>query len=216
MNRSQYPIGAHPRSVDEILRESDDFFLERGPIHETLRTLAERLERESIPYAIVGGMALNLLGYTRQTTDVDILLTKSGLERFRERFIGRGYLLAFPDASRTFRDAQTKVKVEVITTGDYPGDGRSKPIAFPDPSAASVERGGIRVIRLEKLIELKLASGLSAQHRMLVDLGDVQRLIEELDLPLDLAGKLDASVASEYRRLWALAQRRSEGPHERE
>jgi hypothetical protein len=51
------------------------------------------------------------------------------------------------------------------------------------------------------LLELKLASGLSAPHR-LRDLADVQDLIVALSLPLDLADQLDASVRDEYRRLW--------------
>jgi len=43
---------------------------------------------------------------------------------------------------------------------------------------------------LKKLIELKLASGLSATHRMR-DLADVQDLIVALNLPLKLMDKLD-------------------------
>lgn len=58
---------------------------------------------------------------------------------------------------------------------------------------------------LEKLIELKLASGLSAPH-CLKDLADVQGLIMRLRLPLNVVAKLDASVQAEYRRLWESAQ----------
>ncbi|MBP7147439.1 MAG: hypothetical protein KBD01_07825 [Acidobacteria bacterium] len=64
----------------------------------------------------------------------------------------------------------------------------------------SVDRDGYPVLNLEKLIELKLASGLTAPHR-LRDLADVQDLIGALDLPLDLAATLDASVPAEYERL---------------
>ena len=60
---------------------------------------------------------------------------------------------------------------------------------------------GIHLIRLEKLIEIKLASGLSASHR-LRDLADVQDLIRIRQLPLELAEELDSSVRDEYRRLW--------------
>jgi hypothetical protein len=58
---------------------------------------------------------------------------------------------------------------------------------------------------LEKLIELKLASGLSAPQR-LKELADVQDLIMRLQLPLAVVAKLDASVQAEYRRLWESAQ----------
>ena len=192
-------------STDEILRESEAFFMKEGKIHLTLKRLARTLDEESIPYAIVGGMALNLLGYTRETVDVDILLTREGLERFHERLVGRGYVPAFNGALKSFRDADTNVKVETLTTGEYPGDGKPKPVAFPDPSSVSVERDGYRVISLEKLIELKLASGLTAPHR-LRDLADVQDLISILQLPLELETQLDESVRGEYRRLWESVQ----------
>ena len=197
------------RSVDEILSESEAFFMKTGKVHLTLKRLAQALEAESIPYAIVGGMALNLLGYTRETVDVDILLTPQGLERFRERLVGRGYVPAFSGATKSFMDAQTRVKVEALITGEYPGDGKSKPVAFPAPESVSVERDGYRVIALEKLIELKLASGLTAPHR-LRDLADVQDLISMLELPLELGEQLDDSVRNEYRRLWETVQQARE------
>ena len=183
--------------------------MKEGKVHHTLKRLAQMLEAESIPYAIVGGMALNLLGYTRETVDVDILLTPQGLERFQEQLVGKGYVPAFSGARTSFLDAETRVKVEVLIAGEYPGDGRPKPVAFPEPEAVSVERDGYRVIALEKLIELKLASGMTAPHR-LRDLADVQDLISLLELPLELAERLDESVRNEYRRLWETVQQARE------
>ena len=197
------------RSVDEILSESEAFFMKEGKVHHTLKRLAQALEAESIPYAIVEGMGLNLLGYTRETVDVDILLTPQGLERFQERLVGKGYLPAFDGARKSFLDAQTRVKVEALITGEYPGDGKPKPVAFPEPQAVSVDLDGYRVITLEKLIELKLASGMTAPHR-LRDLADVQDLIAALDLPLELGEQLDDSVRNEYRRLWETVQQTGE------
>ena len=183
--------------------------MKEGKVHQTLKRLARALEEESIPYVIVGGMALNLLGYTRETVDVDILLTPQGLERFHERLVGKGYVPAFDGAKKSFLDAETRVKVEVLVTGEYPGDGKPKPVAFPAPESVSVEREGYRVITLEKLIELKLASGMTAPHR-LRDLADVQDLISMLELPLELAEQLDDSVRNEYRRLWESVQQARE------
>ena len=193
------------RPADEILRESEAFFMREGKVHQTLKRLAQMLTEETIPYAIIGGMALNLLGYTRETVDVDILLTPEGLERFRERLVGKGYVPAFAGALKSFRDVETQVKVEVLITGEYPGDGKPKAVVFPEPSAVTVERDGYQVIALEKLIELKLASGMSAPHR-LRDLADVQDLIVMLKLPIKFAEKLDASVREKFRELWQSAQ----------
>ncbi len=193
------------RPADEILRESEAFFMKEGKVHHTLKRLARALDEEAIPYAIIGGMALNLFGFTRETVDVDILLTREGLERFKERLIGRGYIPAFEGAAKSFRDAETQVKVETLITGEYPGDGKPKPVSFPDPQATHIERDGYRVIPLETLIELKLASGMTAPHR-LRDLADVQDLISTLDLPLALGNELDESVRGEYRKLWESVQ----------
>lgn len=179
--------------------------MREGKVFDTLRRLARRFRTENIPYAIIGGMALNLWGYTRETLDIDILVTPAGLETLRKQLVGRGYVPAFPGAEKTFRDAETQVKIEVITSGEYPGDGKPKPVAFPDPATVSLDRDGYQIIRLETLIELKLASGLTAPHR-LRDLADVQDLIIALQLPRDLASALDESVRGEYVRLWEAAR----------
>lgn len=187
------------------LREAEEFFMKQDPVHTTLERLAKRLREEGIPYATIGGMALNLHGFERMTRDVDILMTVQAVDQFVERCVGRGYLPKFTGARKSFRDTASQVAVEVLFTGEYPGDGKPKPVMFPDPETEYVEIDGIRVISLEKLIELKLASGLSAAHR-LRDLADVQDLIMALTLPLELREQLDESVRAEYVRLWEAAQ----------
>ncbi|HEX7837938.1 MAG TPA: hypothetical protein VF469_10775 [Kofleriaceae bacterium] len=62
---------------------------------------------------------------------------------------------------------------------------------------------------LEILIELKLASGLSAPHR-LKDLADVLELVRSANLPESLAARLDPSVRAKYTELWSAAQTRDE------
>jgi len=188
-----------------LLREASAHFAGKSGVYQTLLNLARRLDEEDIPYAVIGGMALGRHGLARMTEDVDVLMTEEGLAAFQARCVGKGYALAFSGARKTFRDTETQVRIEVITTGEYPGDGKPKPVVFPDPAEVSVEVEGIRVVTLEKLIELKLASGMSAPHR-LRDLADVQDLIGALGLPADFAERLDESVRDEYRRLWYTAQ----------
>lgn len=193
------------RTPRQRLRDAEAFFMKQDATHSTLERLAARLDEEGIPWLLVGGMALGLHGYERMTRDVDILLTPDGLAAFEARCVGRGYVVKFPGARRAFLDAQTRVPVEILCTGEFPGDGKPKPVAFPDPADAGTIVDGIHVITLEKLIDLKLASGLTAPHR-LRDLADVQDLILSLGLPRDLEMQLDASVRSEYVRLWEGAQ----------
>jgi hypothetical protein len=62
--------------------------------------------------------------------------------------------------------------------------------------------GGVRYLRLEALIELKLASGMSNPGR-LEDLADVQELIRARELPLEFGQRLDASVRDAYAEIWS-------------
>jgi hypothetical protein len=200
MSRSKVP----PEKLSS-LREVSLFHMRQGNVFDTVRRLAKELEHQGIDYAVVGGLAVGEFGYARATTDVDVLMTRNGLAAFRERCLGRGYLPAFAGAMKSFRDTETNIRIEVLTTGEFPGDGKPKPVAFPDPAAVAMEGEDFRFIRLESLLELKLASGLTAPHR-LRDLADVQDLIVAAKLPRDLASSLDPSVRDEYLRLWAIAQ----------
>jgi len=188
---------------DRVLREASAYFAGAGRLYGALRRLTQRLDAENIPYALLGGLALTEHGYPRLTEDIDLLMTSSGLERFRQQLVGWGYRPAFSGARKTFRDTETGVRIEIVTTGEYPGDGLPKPVTFPDPAmpGVTVEIEGVCVVALEKLIELKLASGTSAPHR-LRDLADVQDLIARLGLPLVLADRLDPSIQAAYRDLW--------------
>lgn len=179
--------------------------MREGDVYDTLRRLAKRLKEEGLDYAVLGGMALVEHGYRRTTEDIDLLMRPETLEAFRARLVGRGYVPAFPEAVKTYRDAGTGIRIEIVTTGEFPGDGKPKPIAFPDPARVAIEGDEFRFVNLETLVELKLASGLSAPHRAR-DIADIQDLIVRAKLPPDLAMRLDPSVRTEYRRLWEIAQ----------
>ncbi len=121
-----------------------------------------------------------------------------------------GYVASFV-GSKNLRDADTGVRIEFLVAGEYPGDGKPKPVAFPDPATVGVERDGVRCLFLPKLIELKLASGLTNPLR-LKDIADVQELIRLLKLPSGLADQLDPSVRGKFLELWTLIQRNPEAP----
>jgi hypothetical protein len=123
---------------------------------------------------------------------------------FEER-ARRGYFLALPGASKSFRSAETGVRIEVITTGEYPGDGQPKAVRFPHPGEVAVEIDGVRVVALDRLVELKLASGMTAPHRRR-DLADVQDLIRARKLSAVFAERLNESVRPMFLQLWQEAQ----------
>ncbi len=173
-------------------------------VQRALKQIAALLEGASIPYAVAGAMALNWYGYRRVTMDVDLLVTREGLQALKVLALGRGYLEKFP-GSKGLKDTANNVQIDFLIAGDYPGDGKPKPVRFPDPALASVAGEGARYLPLPVLIELKLASGLSAPHR-LKDLADILELIRSSKLGRELASELDASVRAKYDELWLAAQ----------
>jgi Uncharacterised nucleotidyltransferase len=195
---------------DWALREGSMHFEEQSAVHKTLQRVTRRLDELGIPYALVGGMALFFHGYRRFTEDVDLLVTRQGLEEVHRRLEGLGYVPPFA-GSKQLRDAETGVRIEFLVTGEYPGDGKPKPVAFPDPAEAAVEAHGMHLLSLPKLIELKLASGISNPRRVR-DLADVQELIDLLHLPADLADQLNPYVAGKYRELWDVVQNNPREP----
>jgi hypothetical protein len=188
----------------EGVRQAAEFFMGKADVQRALEILADRLEQLEIPYAIVGAMAMNEYGYRRVTEDVGVLLTREGLDRFKQHWLGRGYVEKFP-GSRGLRDTENGVPIDVVVTGDDPGDGRPKPVVFPDPADHARRGSRVRLLPLPKLIELKLASGMSAPHRVR-DLADVLELIRVAVLPLELAVDLDESVQEKFRELWHAAR----------
>jgi hypothetical protein len=180
------------------------FFMGEADVQKALARLARALDGMGIPYAIIGALALNEWGYRRVTVDVDVLLAPEGLRALKNEVLGRGYVEKFP-GSRGLRDTEAGVDVDVVLAGEYPGDGKPKPVVFPDPAEAAVRGHRVALLPLDKLIELKLASGMSAPHR-LKDLADVLELIRVLSLPREKGLSLDASVRSKYEELWQAAQ----------
>ena len=199
-------------SVIDMYEEARRYFMGEGILNKTLARLSKDLETHDIDYAVIGAAALLAHGYPRLTEDIDLLMTPAGLQKFHDELVGRGYAPAFPGARKRLRSTVDDVSIEVMTTGEYPGDGKPKPVSMPEPMEASVEIDGINFINLEKLIELKLASGISAAHR-LKDLADVQELIKIRGLDAGFAAKLDPYVRKKYLELEA-AVRESESNQE--
>ena len=182
------------------------FFMGTSDIHQALRRLLDALGQIDVPHAIIGALALGEYGYRRVTEDVDVLLTEEGLDTFKEAFLGRGYVEKFP-GSKGMRDTASGVAIDVVLAGAYPGDGEPKPVRFPDPANAAVRGDKMALLPLERLIELKLASGMTAPHR-LRDLADVLELIRLRSLPEGFSDALDPYVRDKFLELWRAAQSR--------
>jgi hypothetical protein len=183
---------------------TEAFFMGTDQVHEATRRIAMILDELSLPYALIGAMALNEYGYRRATVDVDILITEESLRVFKATWLGRGYVEKF-SGSRGVRDTVLGVNVDFVIAGHYPGDGKPKAVRFPDPALVARRGKSVALIPLSTLIELKLASGLSSLDRA-KDLADVVELIRHVALPRELAAELDASVRDKYLEAWDAVQ----------
>lgn len=201
------------RTVPDVYAEGLRYFMGEGTINKTLTRLANDLDQRGIDYIVIGAIALLAHGYPRFTEDIDLVMTSEGLQKFHDELVGLGYSPAFSGAKKRLRSTVDGVSIEVMTTGEFPGDGKPKPISMPRPADAAVEINGIKFVTFEKLIELKLASGISAPDR-LKDLADVQELIKIRKLDADFALKLDPYVRAKYLELEE-AVRKSESSQEK-
>lgn len=189
--------------LDEAIMEADDQVARKGLVWDTLRRVADELQRLNIPYAVVDGVALQHFGIQRSTQDVDLVVTSNDLDAIHARLIGHGYSRKSP-GSKHLRDDVTRVRVEFLVTGEFPGDGQPKPVAFPDPAALPLETDqNISFVDLRTLIELKLASAITAAHRI-KDRADVLELIHVHALPASYGDILDPYVRTEFKVLAVL------------
>ncbi|MBV8202276.1 MAG: hypothetical protein JOZ15_16775, partial [Acidobacteria bacterium] len=78
--------------LDAGLEETERFFLGESRVQRARDKLARLLQEDGIPYALIGALALNAYGYERATVDIDLLLTAEGLEDFKRRHLGLGYV----------------------------------------------------------------------------------------------------------------------------
>ncbi|MDB5323996.1 MAG: hypothetical protein JWN40_5627 [Phycisphaerales bacterium] len=180
--------------------ELERFFMGQDKVHQALHRISTKLRELGVSYAVAGGMALNAHGYRRATDDVDVLVTQEGLAAIHAALEGLGDVPPFTE-SKQLRDVESSVRIEFLVAGQFPGDGKPKPVAFPDPATVGIEIDGIRYLRLETIVELKLASGMTNAGR-LKDLGDVQELIRVLHLKREFVLSLNEYVREKYFEMW--------------
>lgn len=166
------------RRMDEVLDFVGAFFVNKSSVHLAAEDLARRLQESGIEYAIAGGLSLGVHG--------------------------RGYV-NLRAGGKPVRDTAHNVRIDFLIAGDFPGDGQPKPVATPEPASASIVGEKYHVITLPVLLELKLASGMTAPHRM-QDITDVMRLIHTAKIPRTLADELNPYVRPKFIELWEIAQ----------
>ncbi len=156
------------------------------------------LLKSGIPHAIIGGVAVCLQGYQRNTVDLDLLVRTVDGQSIRAALESAGFVWSTEHAE--FRSPQG-IPVQLVMATQPAGPGSE--VQLPDPadeqSVTIVE--GLPVITLAKLIETKLACGQGNMRRTHRDFADVVELIARHGLGRDYARYLHKSLRVTYRKL---------------
>jgi hypothetical protein len=164
----------------------------RGAVLETARRISSLMRENSIPGAVIGGVAVVLHGHLRTTKDVDVWIDQP-LASFRPLLESLG--TEFDRNKREF------------LLGSVPVHLVDQSMVRPAPQH-TVVIDEITTVSLPDLITMKLRSGLSHITRA-QDIADVIGLIRHQRLNSEFASKIDKSLRAEFKKLVTAVRRES-------
>ncbi len=143
---------------------------------ETMALLTE-LERQGVPYALVGALALAIHGVPRATTDIDLLVRRDDVEATLRVAETRGFgvqalPMRFSDGLEVRRS--TKIDATLLLTLDLLLVNENLEPVWASRERVATERGSVWVVSRQGLIDMKAWAGREQ------DLADIRRL-RELD-----------------------------------
>jgi Uncharacterised nucleotidyltransferase len=177
--------------------------------NETLWKVTERvhelLSRNGIDHAIVGGVAVCLHGYRRNTVDLDLLVRPEDAANVRSALEPEGFQWSAREKQFT---SASGVAIHCVLAGE--SEGPDQETRFPSPSDSKhvTQIEGLPVLSLAQLIQSKIACGLGDMRRTHKDFADVVELIAVHRLDSSFARLLHKSLRKEFR----LLVRRVKGP----
>ena len=148
-----------------------------GRFGRVVKAVDHLLKATNCESVVGGGWAVWRHGYVgRVTYDVDIALPANRIEEFlRVASVGGFEILPQPEGRwPKVLHKETGIKVDILPEGARPGTPNNlAPTTIPHPTAMGAIAGTLTYMRLESLIELKLAAGRSQ------DDADVIKLLQE-------------------------------------
>jgi hypothetical protein len=172
--------------------------LGKGTLWDAAQRAHEVLADAGLAHALVGGVAVCLHGYERNTVDVDLLVRGEDAPRARAALESDGW--TWNDERKELRSPAGAV-LQFVMSGERAG--RDAEVRLPDPAdaAAVTELEGLPVVTLARLIESKLACGQGNLRRTHKDFADVVELIAVHALDGAFARHLHKSLRETYRTL---------------
>ncbi|MFH1045604.1 MAG: nucleotidyl transferase AbiEii/AbiGii toxin family protein [Candidatus Omnitrophota bacterium] len=149
--------------------------------------LIENLKREKIDFALIGGFALQAVGITRTTRDIDLMVLSAASPKIKEIMLKHGYkLLQECEDILNFTSKDFELgKVDFLLAH------RKYTLAMLKRAKEEPVLGGkfkIKVLSVEDQIGLKIQATANEPQRLHQDMADVRTLIEihypNLDLQL--------------------------------
>jgi hypothetical protein len=162
------------------------------------RASHEVLQQAGWAHALLGGVAVCLHGYQRNTVDVDLLVRKDEAEQARAALEAAGWRWI---DERTELQSTGGVALQFLLAGEKFGPDSEVRLPDPGDDAAVTHLEGLRVLNLARLIESKLACGQGNLRRTHKDFADVVELIAAHDLSRSFARHLHKSLRDAFREL---------------
>lgn len=132
-----------------LLRNAEDTYAR------TFSSLLRSVRSTGAPHIFVGSVAVHLYGVSSHDMDFDVCVPAAEHAKVRTLVEHAGFALC-PGRRSTLYDPSTGLVAHFLCSGDFAGDRFRYPeIRLPDPAEA-VERDGVPVPRLERLVELLL------------------------------------------------------------
>ena len=138
-------------------------------------TLAQETERRGLQFVVIGGLAVNFYGYSRETADLDVLVLRDSRAAWLSFFAQLGYSVE--------HEAQTFIQFAPPGTADWPVDLMlvGEPTfrqMFEASSVVEMRGAKLRIPSLDHLMALKLhALKHTRPHRFLKDFQDLEGLL---------------------------------------
>jgi hypothetical protein len=155
-------------------------------------------KQSNIPHSICGGVAVCLQGYQRNTAHIDIIINANDSATIKDLLLAESF--EWNDDLKEFR-SPSGVAVQFLIAGERAGKGSEVKIPEPVGELNVEELEGLSVVRLSRLIEMKLASGMGSLRRTHKDFADVVELIAIRKLDSSFARNLHQSIRQTFREL---------------
>ena len=149
-----------------------------------LRDLTSDFNEDNVPYAMIGGFALGVLGIQRATMDLDFLVARDALPLVDEIMRRRGYRLRYrsENVSQFVSDAAPLGQIDFLHAFREISTGMLKRASELPAFAASIH---VRTLRPEDIIGLKVQALANDPRRERGDLADIELLSERYSREID-------------------------------